>query len=149
MEDQNQTGAPSDQSGSSNANPPAATEPSSVPQPEPAPQVMSADYIPPTAVPTPGYVTGPSTQTNTLAIVSLIASIASWLIIPGLGSIIGVICALIARNQIKASAGQQTGDGLAIAGLIIGALNLVLICLVLVCFVTGFAATILSSGGSR
>ena len=81
-----------------------------------------------------------------MAIVSLIASIASWVIIPGLGGIIGVICGIMARNQIKASMGRQTGNGLALGGIIVGGVNIGLICIVALCFAV---VTILSVASSR
>jgi hypothetical protein len=92
----------------------------------------------------------PAAETNTLAIVSLIASIASWIIIPGLGGIIGVICGIMARNQIKTSEGRQTGDGLALGGIIVGGINIALICIVVLCFATITIAGVLgSASGNR
>ena len=44
----------------------------------------------------------------------------------GLGSIAGIVCGVLARNQIKASNGLEKGDGLALAGIIVGAVTLVL-----------------------
>lgn len=62
-----------------------------------------------------------TSQTNTLAIVSLIASILGFLpIIPFIGSVVGVITGHMAKKQIRESMGAQTGEGMATAGLIIG-----------------------------
>ena len=58
-----------------------------------------------------------STQTNTLAIVSLVSSIVGMFSL-GLGYIAGVVTGHIALGQIKRS-GEQ-GRGMALAGLIIG-----------------------------
>ncbi len=110
--------------------------------PPPPPPV---ELAPPPA-PMPNYAAAPTTETNTMAIVSLIASIASWVIIPGLGGIIGVICGIMARNQIKASMGRQTGNGLALGGIIVGGVNIGLICIIALCFA---AITILSVANSR
>jgi hypothetical protein len=56
-------------------------------------------------------------QTNVLAILSLVFSLI-WL--AGLGSIGAVVLGHMAKRQIAASNGHQTGDGLATAGLVIG-----------------------------
>jgi hypothetical protein len=57
-------------------------------------------------------------QTNGLAIAALICGCAGILLfIPG---ILGIIFGFIARGQIKRSDGQQKGDGMAIAGIIVG-----------------------------
>ncbi|HCP03243.1 MAG TPA: hypothetical protein DIT61_06970, partial [Pseudomonas sp.] len=42
------------------------------------------------------------------------------------GSIIAIICGHIARSQIKSSGGTQTGDGMALTGLILGYIGVVL-----------------------
>jgi Domain of unknown function (DUF4190) len=59
-------------------------------------------------------------QTNGLAIASLVLSIAAV----GIGSILAVVFGAIARRQIRDSHGRQGGDGIAIAGLVIGATGL-------------------------
>ena len=60
---------------------------------------------------------GPAQKTNGLAIASLICSCAGILVIP---LIAGVILGFVARSQIRQSHGTQRGDGLAIAGIIVG-----------------------------
>lgn len=80
-----------------------------------------------------------STSTNTLALLSLIFGIVS---IPtslcyGCGiifAIVAIVTGFIARSQIKQSAGGQTGDGLALGGLIIGAIVTVLAILGVLCY---------------
>jgi hypothetical protein len=66
----------------------------------------------------------PGAETNVLALISLIAGVLGWLGLFGMGGLVAVICGHIAKNQIRASNGYQTGDGLATAGLVIGYLNL-------------------------
>ncbi|MFK4837032.1 DUF4190 domain-containing protein, partial [Microbacterium sp. ZW T2_14] len=66
----------------------------------------------------PGYGYGAQPKTNTLAIVSLIASIASFIIVPFVGSVVGVITGHMSLNQLKTS-GEQ-GRGMALAGTIVG-----------------------------
>lgn len=71
-----------------------------------------------------GAPAGTGQKTNTLAIVSLVASIVG--ICCGFLSIAGIVCGVIGRNQIKASNGLEKGDGLALAGIIVGAVTLLL-----------------------
>jgi cyclophilin family peptidyl-prolyl cis-trans isomerase len=70
-------------------------------------------------LPPPGsyYVVTPQRSTNGFAVASFVLSIL-W--ISGLGSILAVIFALKARGSIRRSNGAEGGDGLAIAGLVIG-----------------------------
>ncbi|HEY1445647.1 MAG TPA: DUF4190 domain-containing protein [Acidimicrobiales bacterium] len=57
-------------------------------------------------------------RTNGLAIASLVCSCAGFLfIVPG---VLGVIFGFIARSQIRQSGGSQGGDGLALAGILVG-----------------------------
>lgn len=72
---------------------------------------------------------GAGQPTNGLAIAGLIASIVGlvtvWLCGLGiLGLVPGLILGFVARNQIRASGGQQGGDGLALAAIIVGAVGL-------------------------
>lgn len=69
------------------------------------------------------------TRTNVLAIISLISGILGVFIF---GSLIAVICGHIARGQIRESQGRETGDGLAVVGLILGYAMLVLTVLVII-----------------
>lgn len=82
-------------------------------------------------------------QTNTLALVSLISGIASWIFLPFLGSIVAVITGHMAKREISNSLGNQTGDGFATAGLILGYLNLglglLVLCLVLAVIAFGLS----------
>ncbi len=59
-------------------------------------------------------------QTSNLAIISLIAGILGITILPFLGSIVAVFTGHMARKEIAESGGTLTGDGMAIAGLILG-----------------------------
>ncbi len=56
-------------------------------------------------------------KTNGLAIASLVCSCAGLLVLP---LVVGVVLGFVARAQIKRSNGTQRGDGMAIAGIIIG-----------------------------
>ena len=77
---------------------------------------------PPSPVPygQPGYVYAP--RTNSLAIASLVTGILAWLLCPLLGGILAVIFGHVSRGQIKRSG--EGGGGMALAGLILGYLNL-------------------------
>lgn len=66
----------------------------------------------------PAYGAQP-TKTNALAIASLVASVVS---LCGIGSIAGIILGVVAINQIKVSG--ESGRGLALAGIIVGAVTL-------------------------
>jgi Domain of unknown function (DUF4190) len=76
-----------------------------------------------------GAGTVESSKTNGLAIASLICSCAGLFFLPVFA---GIILGFVARSQIKRSNGMQRGDGLAIAGIIVGFGWLVLIALGLI-----------------
>jgi hypothetical protein len=65
----------------------------------------------------PGYVAAGGTSMNGLAIASFVCSIVGFFFIT---FIVAIVLGFVARSQIKKSGGQQRGDGLAIAGIIIG-----------------------------
>jgi hypothetical protein len=64
-------------------------------------------------------------STNGLAVASLVVSIAG-IVTCGLGFVLGIIFGFVARSQIKNAAGRQKGEGLALAGIIIGVVMLAL-----------------------
>lgn len=69
--------------------------------------------------PVPGYASVPAApKTNVLAIVSLVISILGF-------NVIAIILGAIALSQIKKTG--ENGRGLAIAGIIIGAISIVLL----------------------
>lgn len=65
-----------------------------------------------------GYGAGP--KTNALAIWSLVSSLIGFVCC--LGSVVGIVLGLVSLNQIKES--QEEGQGLAIAGIAVGAVSL-------------------------
>ena len=65
----------------------------------------------------PVYVAAGGSSTNGLAIASFVCSILGFFFIT---FIVAIVLGFVARAQIRRSAGQQKGDGLAIAGIIIG-----------------------------
>jgi hypothetical protein len=67
-----------------------------------------------------GYGPGPPAQqkTNGMAIASLVCSVLG--LFCGVGAILGVVLGFVARGQIHRSAGAEKGEGLAIAGIVVG-----------------------------
>ncbi len=65
----------------------------------------------------PAYVGAGGASTNGLAIASFVCSIVGFFFIT---FIVAIVLGFVARSQIKNSGGRQKGDGLAIAGIIIG-----------------------------
>lgn len=59
-------------------------------------------------------------QTSSLAIVSLVSGILGWTLLPWLGSLVAIITGHLARGEIRRSGNTLDGDGLAIAGLVLG-----------------------------
>jgi hypothetical protein len=70
----------------------------------------------PAAIPAPA---APPKQTSALAICSLVAGILGWTLLPWLGSLAAVITGHMARAEIRRDPGLE-GDGMAIAGLVLG-----------------------------
>lgn len=87
-----------------------------------------------------GYGYAMPARTNTLAIVSLIASIVGVFVLPVIGQIVGIVTGHMSLSQIKARA--EKGRGLAIAGLIVGYVTLVLGVLLLIFFIILIQAAI-------
>lgn len=61
-----------------------------------------------------------TSRTSTLAVISLVAGILGWTLLPFLGSLGAIITGHMARSEIRRSAGTVDGNGLAIAGLVLG-----------------------------
>ena len=95
--------------------PPAPPQPST-PVPGPPPGSVTVGYGPP--------------RTNTLALVSLVAGIASYVFLPFVGALVAVITGHMARGQIRQTG--EGGSGLALAGLILGYVHLALFILLVV-----------------
>lgn len=74
-------------------------------------------------------------STNSAAVVSLASGIASWVVLPFLAAIVAVVTGHMARAAIRRSG--EDGDGLALAGLILGYANLALSLLLLAAFFLG------------
>ncbi|MAL03322.1 MAG: hypothetical protein CL625_03455 [Arenimonas sp.] len=82
-------------------------------------------------------------ETSALAITSLVSGLLGWTFLPLVGSLVAIVTGHMARAEIRRSNGQVDGDGLAIAGLVLGWLVIaisVLTVLVFVVFLGGLAA---------
>jgi hypothetical protein len=88
----------------------------------------------------------PGSPTSTLAIISLVSGILSWFMLPFVGGVAAVITGHMARGEIKSSQGAKSGDGLAVAGLILGYLHLVTFCLGILVFLLFFGGLVGLSG---
>lgn len=81
-----------------------------------------------------------SRQTSSLAVVSLIMGICGWSALPFIGSIVAIVTGHLARAEIARNPERLDGDGLAVAGLLLG-------WLLVGGIVLAFAAFILFFGG--
>ncbi|HET6546563.1 MAG TPA: DUF4190 domain-containing protein [Rhodanobacteraceae bacterium] len=74
-------------------------------------------------------------QTSVLAVFSLVFGILAWCALPFVGAIIAVVCGHSARGEIRrAPAATMDGGGMALAGLILGWLQLAA-CIAVIAFV--------------
>lgn len=104
----------------------------SLPPVPPSPPYTPPSYTPPQSYAPPSYTppsyTPPSysmpttveVPNSTNAVVSLVFGILGWTVLPLIGPIVAVITGHMARNEIRRNPGRLRGDGLALAGLILG-----------------------------
>ncbi len=119
---------------------------------EPIPPLSQPyDYAPPTVAPqwvapgsAPYGVAGP--PNSTAAIVSLVFGILTWTVLPVIGPIVAVVAGHMARGEIRRSNGQVGGGGMAMAGLVLGYLQIALLVLAICAIV---AIGLLTMIGSR
>jgi hypothetical protein len=142
------------------SNPPSELPPPPPSQGSPPPptQIAGQQAAPATSVPhTPG-LTGYGTATaptNTLAVVSFVAALASFFahVIPVIGgftvAVIAIVTGFVARGQIKRSA--EHGMWMANAGIIIGFIHIFLGLLVIffIVFILGIALFGIAISGSH
>jgi hypothetical protein len=76
-------------------------------------------------------------QTNTLAVVSLSFGVGQ-VILPFLGGIIAIVCGHISRSQMRESG--ESGEGMAITGLVLGYTGVVLPLLAILALIIGIAS---------
>jgi hypothetical protein len=109
------------------------------------PQPQQPGYGQPYGAPPAGYA--PVLPTNNKATAALITGITtlvlSWCCGLGVLGLVAVVLGMKGRSEVRRSQGTQTGEGLALAGIITGALaviiGLVVIALIVVVVATGNA----------
>ena len=74
---------------------------------------------------------------STTAVVSLCFGIASWIVLPLVAAIIAIVAGHMARGEIRRSQGTINGDGMALAGLILGYVNILVGVVVFLLFMFG------------
>jgi len=83
----------------------------------------------------------PAARNSTWAVLSLIAGIATWTILPGVTALLAIIFGYVAKKEIRKGNGMVTGGGMATWGLVLGwisvAFVLIGICVVTILMVTG------------
>ena len=82
----------------------------------------------------------PSRQTCSMATISLVLGILSWIALPFIGAVAAIVCGHMARAEIRRSEGALDGDGQAVAGLVLGYVHIALLILIV-------AAVVLFFGG--
>lgn len=103
--------------------------------PMPPPVPGNAPSAPP---PQNVYVPGPTKPTSNTAIVALVAGLLSWLFVPLIGAVVAIIAGHMARGEIRRSNGALEGDGLALAGMVLGYVQIGLTVLTIIGFVLFF-----------
>lgn len=99
--------------------PPGYPPPGYPPPGYPPPAGYPPPGYPPPGYPPPGYGAMPMVaRTSGLAIAGFVTAF--------LCSLVGLILSIMARSEIKKSNGALTGDGLAVAGIIISVLGMIL-----------------------
>ena len=83
-------------------------------------------------------------QTSGLAVASLVSGILGWTFLPLLGSLVAILTGHLARGEIRRANGQLDGDGLAVAGLVLGwiAIGLTVLTILLIVFFFGGLAVL-------
>jgi hypothetical protein len=107
----------------------------------PPPPAPSSQTSPPSssAPIQPQYVQVAAPKTNGLAVASMVLGIV-WLY--WVGSILALVFGYVAKGQIDRSEGQQTGRGMAIAGIVLGWIGVAFMILAIILVAVG------SSSGS-
>ncbi|MCX6056253.1 MAG: DUF4190 domain-containing protein [Chloroflexi bacterium] len=77
---------------------------------------------------------------SSLAIISLVSGLVGWTFVPVIGAITAIITGHLAKKEIRASGGMLAGDGMALAGLILGYAQIGILVLAAICLFTGLVA---------
>ncbi len=81
-------------------------------------------------------------DTSSLAIVSLVFGLLGWSFLPMLGSLVAIITGHLARGEIRREPARLQGDGLAIAGLVLGYAAIAMAVLAIMIFVLFFGGLV-------
>ena len=73
-----------------------------------------------------------TSKTSTLAVVSLVFGLLGWTALPVIGSLIAIVTGHMARTEIQQSFDSIQGDGLAVAGLVLGWIPIIMLLLAIV-----------------
>ena len=87
---------------------------------------------------------------STLAIVSLIAAILGFTLVPVIGTIVALVTGYMARNETRSIPPKASGDGLATAGIIMRWIQVALLVIGVCCTIAYFVFIIgifAASGG--
>lgn len=86
-------------------------------------------------------------RTSSLAVVSFIFAILAYVCLPFIGALVAIVCGHSARAEIRrAPPGALDGDGLALAGLILGWIQVAMGVAVLAFILLAIAGAIAFSG---
>jgi uncharacterized Zn finger protein (UPF0148 family) len=102
---------------------------------------------PPPSPPLPPPTYAQAVQTSGMAIASLVMGIAGWTLLPLIGSILAIVFGYAARREIRQRPDELTGEGLVIAGLVLGwimvGISVLALCLgaIGLCFFFGLVGT--------
>lgn len=77
-------------------------------------------------------------QTSNTAVLSLVFGILAWIALPFIAAIIAIVTGHIARGEIRRAPQSLDGDGMAVAGLVLGWANLFAMVLALLLFLFVF-----------
>jgi hypothetical protein len=107
---------------------------------------LMSQFDSPTSV-DPNLYSQPILPQSTLALISMIAGILGFTLVPTLGSIVALVTGYMARKETRAVPPTASGDGMATAGIIMGWVGIGLffvgICCVIAYFV--FVAGLIGS----
>jgi thiol:disulfide interchange protein len=91
-------------------------------------------YVPDPNAPQPGVA--PLRPTSSLAVISLVFGILSWCLLPLIGAIVAIVCGHMARGEIRrAPVGAMEGNGMAMAGLVLGYVHIVMFVIAIAVFI--------------
>lgn len=85
-----------------------------------------------------------------MAIVALVAAVASWIGFPLIAAAVAIFCGHKARSEIRAGGGAEEGDPLAVGALVLAYSNVVISCIaggIVLAIFGGVFATVLATLG--